>query len=245
MAGAGVTDPSNLIRVMPAKGDAMEGDGAVRAVVFAGSAPRAPSVWRELADAHLVIAADGGLDAATPFTELTGRAVDVVVGDLDSVTPAALDAVTARGVVVERHPAAKDATDLELALLAARDRGATRVTVLAGDAGRHDHVLANALVLAAPAFAGMDVDAVVGTARVTVVLRARELRGPPGSLCSLLPVGGVARGVRTCGLRYPLDGEDLAPGSTRGVSNELTDPVATVSLVAGTVLAVQPHALEV
>jgi thiamine pyrophosphokinase len=46
--------------------------------------------------------------------------------------------------------------------------------------------------------------------------------------------------VRTQGLRYPLEGEDLAPGSTRGVSNELTGTVAHVSVEAGTVLAVQP-----
>jgi thiamine pyrophosphokinase len=46
--------------------------------------------------------------------------------------------------------------------------------------------------------------------------------------------------VRTSGLRYPLDGEELLPGSTRGLSNELVEPVATLSIEHGTVLAVQP-----
>jgi thiamine pyrophosphokinase len=41
-------------------------------------------------------------------------------------------------------------------------------------------------------------------------------------------------------LRYPLDHEDLLPGSTRGLSNELAEPVATISLEQGTLLAVQP-----
>jgi thiamine pyrophosphokinase len=41
-------------------------------------------------------------------------------------------------------------------------------------------------------------------------------------------------------LRFPLDSEDLLPGSTRGLSNELTEPVATVSLEHGALLAVQP-----
>ena len=59
-------------------------------------------------------------------------------------------------------------------------------------------------------------------------------------LLTLLAVGGPAHGVRTSGLRYPLDGETLHPGSTRGVSNVLDDPVALVTVAQGTVLAVFP-----
>jgi thiamine pyrophosphokinase len=57
-------------------------------------------------------------------------------------------------------------------------------------------------------------------------------------------VGGPALGVRTQGLRYPLADEELVPGSTRGVSNELLDSEATVTVERGVVLAVQPHAFE-
>lgn len=46
--------------------------------------------------------------------------------------------------------------------------------------------------------------------------------------------------MRTRGLRFPLHGETLAPGSTRGVSNEMEDHRAEVSLDAGVILAVQP-----
>ena len=59
---------------------------------------------------------------------------------------------------------------------------------------------------------------------------------------SLLPAHGPARGVRTTGLLYPLAEEDLDEGSTRGVSNEFAQPVATVTLAAGVLLAVQPGA---
>jgi thiamine pyrophosphokinase len=60
---------------------------------------------------------------------------------------------------------------------------------------------------------------------------------------SLVPLGGPARGLRTEGLRYPLRGEDLQAGSTRGISNELTAPSATVEVAAGALLVVVPHAL--
>ena len=66
--------------------------------------------------------------------------------------------------------------------------------------------------------------------------RSRTLEGRPGELVTLLPVGGPAHGVRTEGLRFPLFGETLDPGTTRGVSNEIEGPVAKVSLAEGALL---------
>ena len=53
-------------------------------------------------------------------------------------------------------------------------------------------------------------------------------------------IGGPARGIVTEGLRYPLHDEELAPGTSRGVSNELAVGIASVRLAAGTLLVVQP-----
>jgi len=216
-------------------------DRPIRAVVLAGGElpPRRVLDAITAGDGLLVIAADSGLDHALAL----GLPVDVVVGDLDSVSADALATARVAGVEIETHPVDKDATDLELALHAARDRGARRVTVVGGGGGRHDHLLANALVLAAVELADLDLDALVGTARITVVRHEATVEGRPGSLCSLLPVGGVAHGVHTHGLRFPLRGEDLLPGSTRGVSNELLGDAATVTLADGVLLVVQPHAL--
>jgi thiamine pyrophosphokinase len=107
-----------------------------------------------------------------------------------------------------------------------------------------DHFLANALLLAADTFSALEIDAWMGHAHVTVVRTRAELHGTPGSLCTLLAVGGIAHGITTKGLRYPLADEDLVPGSTRGVSNVLVDSTGTVIVRRGTVLIVQPHALE-
>ena len=48
-------------------------------------------------------------------------------------------------------------------------------------------------------------------------------RGQPGELVTLLAVNGPAEAVRTEGLVYPLRGETLEPGSSRGVSNVFAD----------------------
>lgn len=205
-------------------------------VVVAGGDAVDPAHLDPVARTAFVIAADSGIDRAHDL----GLAVDLAVGDFDSVSDAALDAVTASGAEVERHPAAKDATDLELALDAALLRSPDRVLVVGGHGGRLDHFLANAVLLAAPRYAGVEIVAQMGQALVTVVRSSAALRGAAGDLVSLVPVHGGATGVTTVGLRYPLHGEDLPPGSTRGVSNELVGTEANVRLDGGVLLAVQP-----
>ena len=208
------------------------------AVVFTGGDPPDAHDLRGLADRDaLVIAADSGLQHA----QRHGFAVDVVVGDLDSVDADALAAAEAAGAIVERHPTAKDATDLELALLAARDRGCDDIVVVGGGGGRADHFFANALLLGAPHLAPLAIEARTGGATLTVVRHRVELVGAPGDILTLLALGGPAVGVVTDGLRFPLRDETLEPGSTRGVSNELESSIARVSLRDGVLLAVQPR----
>jgi thiamine pyrophosphokinase len=189
-------------------------------------------------DAH-VIAADSGLSIALAL----GLTVDLVVGDLDSVDPRTLARARAAGVAVEEHPAAKDLTDLALALDAAVVHGAERVVVVGGHGGRLDHLLANALLLASPVYAAVEVVGRMGEATVHVVRSVTHLAGTPGELVSLLPVHGAVTGVTTHGLLYPLHEEDLPSGSSRGVSNEFAEPEARVEVATGVLLAVQPGAL--
>ncbi len=209
---------------------------AETAIVLAGGDPVDPVLRSLLPADAVVIAADSGLHQAS----LLGLAVDLVVGDLDSVSADALDDAVAAGASVERHPAAKDQTDLELALRAASIRGVQRVFVVGGAGGRPDHYVANVVLLASPDFAHLDIEGLIGSARVKPIHSVGRIEGAPGDLVTLLAVGGPARGVDTSGLLYPLTGEDLFPGSTRGVSNEMCEPVATVSVTAGAVLVVRP-----
>ncbi len=190
--------------------------------------------------APTVIAADGGLDRATAL----GLDVGVVVGDLDSVSAGALAAAEAAGARVVRHPEAKDATDLELALAEAARLGGRRVLVVASAGGRLDHLLGSLLLLGADPYAGIELDAIVGDALVHVVRGERALRGSPGDLVSLLAVGGAATGVVTSGLEFPLAGETLLPGSSRGISNVFTQTDARVTLDTGVLLAIRPDAAE-
>jgi thiamine pyrophosphokinase len=170
-----------------------------------------------------------------------GLEVDLVVGDFDSVDPDALAAAEHRGVAVERHPAAKDQTDLELAVIAAQRRGATRVIIVGSSGGRIDHELANTMLLGSRDYAALHLEAISHRGRIVAVHDRIEIAGTLGALVTLLAVGGPARGVTTRGLQYPLQDETLEPGSTRGVSNVLVESVATVEVTAGVVLALIPN----
>ena len=117
-----------------------------------------------------------------------------------------------------------------------------RVVVLAGEGGRLDHLLSILLLLGSRRYAAVELDARLGPAAVHVVRRRRTLTGARGQLVSLLALHGPAEGIRTTGLAYPLDGETLEAGSSRGVSNVFVAQTATVSVDRGVLLAIRPGA---
>ena len=186
-----------------------------------------------------MIAADGGVDRALAL----GLHVDVAIGDFDSVSAAGLAAVETAGARVERHRTDKDATDLELALDTAISLGPARIVVVGSGGGRLDHLLGSVLLLGDERYAGAEIDAFLGDSRIHVVRGSRTLVGTPGDLLSLLPVHGAAEGVTTEGLEYPLQGETLPPGTSRGVSNVLCATEVRITVERGCLLAVRP-ALE-
>jgi thiamine pyrophosphokinase len=210
----------------------------VTAFVFAGGVAWTGGTRRHVPPDALVIAADSGVEHALNLA----RGVHLVVGDFDSADRATVERAVALGATLEAHPPDKDATDLELALAAALARGVERVVVVGGAGGRLDHLLGNALLLASERFQGMTIEAEIGDADVIVVREHRELAGAAGDRCSLFAAGAPAVGVTTEGLRFPLRGDTLVPGSTRGVSNVLLGAEATVGVAHGVVLAVLPDA---
>lgn len=183
----------------------------------------------------VVIAADSGYDHAVG----AGLTVDLLIGDMDSVSPTGRAHAEASSVEVVAFPADKDHTDLELALRAAVDRGATSVEIFGGEGGSIGHLLAGALALTSEVLAGITLRWHVATGVVTVARPGHpvDIDGSPGDRVTIVPIGTV-EGVRTTGLRWHLDGERLDAGSTRGVSNELEGARATVRLDSGIALVI-------
>lgn len=208
----------------------------MRVVIVASGEPD-PADTRWLDEADLVVAADGGAE----WLDRADRRPDLLVGDLDSAPPALVARLERDGTTVERHPTDKDSSDSELAVAAARERRASEIVVLGAVGGRRlDHELANVLLLADPALAGVPARIARGATTVRLVRGGETLAidGGPGTTVSLLPIGGDAAGVTTHGLRWPLRGDGLRMGGARGLSNVVVGD-ATVTLEAGALLVVE------
>jgi thiamine pyrophosphokinase len=247
------TDPLNLIWVMPAEEDKIDfnkrsaGRGVflcevtMRAIIFAnGELANSQEARSLLQPDTLVIAADGG----TRHVLAAGVTPDIVIGDLDSLSPETLVRMKAAGVQIVRFSPRKDETDLELALLHAARSGATEITILAALGGRLDQTLANVLLLALPELRGIDARIVEGAQQAFLIQGEAAIEGQPGDTVSLIPMGGDAEGVTTDGLEWPLDEDVLRFGPARGVSNVLTAPQARVRVRRGSLLCIVKHASE-
>ena len=184
-----------------------------------------------------VIAVDSGIDHALA----AGRTVDVAVGDFDSVSDVGLDRLGRSGARIDRHDAAKDATDLELALeVAVEDRPGSIVVVGSHPDQRIDHWLGTVLCLASPRWRPSRIEAHLGAARLVPVHDRATLDVESDAVISLFALHGDAELRSTSGLAWPLRDDVLLAGSSRGVSNVATAERVEVAVDSGVVLVVVP-----
>jgi thiamine pyrophosphokinase len=209
----------------------------VRALILAGGDRPDPALldahWPGWRDAALVIAADGGARHATPL----GLRLHQVIGDFDSLSAGDIDELEAAGVAVTRFPTNKDATDTELALLAALDAGATEVMLLCTWGGRSDHAIGTLALLAHSRCDAVKV-VILDEQTRTQLLRGGAtitLRGEIGRTISITPWGGDAT-ISATGVRWTLGSALLVAGSTRGISNVATATESIITAHSGAVL---------
>jgi thiamine pyrophosphokinase len=228
---------------MPAEGEAKVANAArtggrflfgtkMNAVIVANGelhkSARLQNVWQ---NAALRIAADGG---ARHARVTLGRAPQLAIGDMDSMDAETRAWLASNAVEWIQHPRAKDETDLELAVRVAQERGADEILVLGAAGGRADHFLANVMLLTQlPHLKILD-----AAAEMWVSETRAEVQGARGDVVSLIPLDTRVEGITTSELEYPLRGETLERGSTRGVSNVMLDARAEVTWTRGAMLIV-------
>jgi thiamine pyrophosphokinase len=210
---------------------------ALRIVIFSnGTIGHPESDRRQLQPDDRIYAADGGLHHILAFDLLP----DLVIGDLDSIDGGLIRRLKTRSIEIIEHPARKDETDLELAMREAARRGADQILILGAFGGRWDQTFANILLPTLPEFDQVEIIFIDGQQELRLIRPGRqvELQGSPGETVSLIPLAGDVADIHTAGLEYPLDGETLKFGATRGVSNALKKSEATVVIGSGLLLCV-------
>jgi len=209
----------------------------MRAVVFAnGIMNKWPSGFGLSMKRDLIIAADGGFNHCRKWNVIP----HVLIGDMDSVNPSELEAISTGGIEIQRFPVKKDDTDLHLALQLAIDRNAREIILLGALGDRWDMTLANVLILTAPLLRGVRVKILDGTCELLCLHdhQAINIDGKPGCVVSLIPLTGPVRGVTLSGFEYTLDNETLAVGTTRGISNIIKEDTAEIAIENGILLVV-------
>jgi len=187
----------------------------------------------------LVIGADGG---SRHLSDL-GLKPHIIIGDMDSLSKANLDRFTIQGTQIVRYPPEKDETDFELALDQAIILGCSEILVFGAMGGRSDHLLAN-LLLPLAYLDKAKIRLLQGTEEITYIQSQVMIHGIAGDTVSLIPVFNDVTGVKTTGLRYPLNFETLYLGRSRGVSNELIGASATITISSGVLLCDHTHQIE-
>lgn len=199
-------------------------------VITGGRFPEKARVAGVLGAADLVIAVDSGLDAALAY----GVTPRIVAGDFDSVSDRSVISLFPQAEVLE-FPTDKDETDTEIGIRLARERGASRVSVIGGGGGRTDHLLAIVWLFERdpPPECWISDSAVVRSVSSEVTMH-----GKPGEVVSFLPLGCTPCRMRSSGLRWPLDRVTWTRGDV-GVSNEFAVATATVSMISGRLLLIR------
>lgn len=207
-------------------------------LVFAnGDAGDGAMVRRAIERAHqpFIAAADGGARIARYY----GLTPHVIIGDMDSLTHEELAEFESQGAEIHHYPEEKNETDLELVFLWAARQGTKNIRVIGAVGNRLDQTMSNVYLMALPALAEIDVRMVAGNQETRLAIAGETLiEGEAGDTISLIPLSGIAHGVTTENLRYPLRDEDLLFGLARGVSNVMDGTHAKVNLRDGVLLLV-------
>lgn len=205
--------------------------------VFVGGDPVSPERIGGLGPADLVIAADSGADIAAA----AAVTVNILVGDLDSISRGAMERIFDGETVIETHSPDKDATDLELALDVALRSDPSEIVFVGGGGGRLDHLLGNVGVIGSPAARHVPVSWAMERETAYVVRRGRSIPTTPGEIFSLVPVARDAHGVHVRHARWPLRDASLRVHGSVGISNVALGKKVEIEVGEGAVLAIFNH----
>lgn len=208
-----------------------------RAVLLCSGPPPEDDLLRYwLTGADFFIATDS---AGHPYDHLP-MPPDVVIGDFDSLSGRVL-----AGRSGPRFLQVDDqyTTDSEKALIFLAEEGYQEVIMLGATGWRLDHTLFNCQLI--ERFSDRLRICLAGPSADTVRLGDGQHASwplPVGTQFSLLPVFGRVGGVTLEGARFPLLGDELAPGGPALISNQVLQSPLLISVGQGSLLvAVDRH----
>ena len=212
-----------------------------RIIIFANGELPDPNQARHLLHVDdFIICADGGTRHALALD----LHPNLIIGDMDSLEKGQLENLQKSGVSIELYPRDKNETDLELAINRAIEFNPTQIIIIAALGGRLDQTLANITLLADSRLLTLqpgsgqafDIRLDDGVEEIFICRDQVRVHGRSGDLVSLIPWQGAVSEVQTINLKWALHKETLYPDKTRGISNEMIDDIASISIGSGLLL---------
>ena len=142
------------------------------------------------------------------------------------------------GVLKEKFPVRKNETDMEIAINMAIDKNSTEIYIVGGLGRRFDHSLANVHILLRPVRLGIRTCLLDEYNIITLVEDSIDIVGEKGQTVSLIPLTTEVKGINTKNLDYALTNATMEIGHSLGVSNVMTDDVATISVGEGVLILI-------
>lgn len=179
-----------------------------------------------------VICADGGYH----YCKKLGISPDVIIGDFDTFT----EAITDPSCEVIKYAIEKDDTDTMLAVKLALKRGYTQLRLYGCIGGRFDHSFANIQTLAYILTQGGKGVIISENETFQMLTDGMKihLNKLSGKYVSLFAFSEVCEGINLEGMKYPLVNAQLTNSFPLGISNEIIQDFASISLKKGMLLII-------
>ncbi len=183
----------------------------------------------------IIIAVDKGLETL----DILSIKPDFIVGDFDSIDKNILEKYDNSNYNIQRLIPEKDLTDTQSALELAIKKKSTDITIVGAIGTRLDHVIANVHILKIALDKKISAKIINENNEIQLINKPIELTKDKYKYVSVIPLTTEVIGVTIEGMKYPLDNYTIKIGDSLGVSNEITNPIAKISLKQGILIIIK------
>lgn len=185
-----------------------------------------------------IIAVDKGLKALHELNIIPHH----IVGDFDSVDKEILSSYTNNSnITIHKYNPEKDYTDTDIAIKLAINLNSSCINIIGGFGNRIDHLLANIHILMHSLNANIPCYLLDECNKVCLINTTTEIHKDKayGKYISLIPLTSSVKGLTLDGFKYPLVNYTMPIGISLGISNEIIDDIATISLSNGILILIE------
>lgn len=183
-----------------------------------------------------------GVDRGTQTLLDAGIRVDRAFGDFDSVSAVELEFIRSVVQSVETANAEKNETDLELALNWAIEQQSD-IKILGATGGRLDHFMGNLQLLSSEKALNytrlIEIEDEQNRIRMLKAGKWKVENCEDFQYLSFIPMTNEVEGLSLTGVKYTLTNYNAVFGSTRTISNEIIEPIASISFSTGILMMVR------